>query len=93
MGYRLRAAKHGVELTSIRVTVDADSEVAGMLLCDTAAPPGYSELRYHVEIHSPAAPADVLRIIDEGDRLSPMLDVVARATTMRRTTSIRSVGA
>ncbi len=92
MGYRLRAAKHGIELHSIRVTVDADSEVAGMLLCDTDAPPGYTELRYHVEIDSPAAPADVMRIIDEGDRLSPMLDVVARATTMRRTTSIRSVG-
>ena len=92
MGYRLRAAKHGVELTSIRVTVDADSEVAGMLLCDTAAPPGYTELRYHVEIDSPAAPGDVMRIIDEGDRLSPMLDVVTRATTIRRTTSIRSMG-
>ena len=32
MSYRLRAAKHGVELTSVRVTVEADSELAGMLL-------------------------------------------------------------
>jgi hypothetical protein len=64
-----------------------------MLLCDSATPPGYTELRYHVEIDSPAAPADVLRILDEGDRLSPMLDVFTRATAMRRTTSIRSVGA
>ena len=92
MIYRLRAVRHGVELTSIRVTVDADSAIAGMLLCDTTTPPGYTEIRYHVEIDSPAAPADVLRILDEGDRLSPMLDVFARATTMRRTTSIRSVG-
>lgn len=93
MGYQLRAAKHGVELISIRVTVEADSEIGGMLLCDTAAPPGYTELRYHVEVDSPAPRADVLRIIDEGDRLSPILDVFGRTITMRRTTSIRPVGA
>jgi uncharacterized OsmC-like protein len=89
MSYRLRAAKHGVELTSIRVTVEADSELAGMLSCDASAPPGYSEVRYHVEVESPAPPDDVRRVIDEGDQLSPLLDVFTRTTTMRRTTSIR----
>lgn len=90
MSYRLRAAKHGVDLTSIRVTVEADSEIAGMLFCDANALPGYTEVRYHVEIES-SAPADqVRRLIDEGDRLSPLLDVVGRANTLRRTTSIRS---
>ena len=32
MTYRLRAARAGVELTSVRVTVETDSELAGMLL-------------------------------------------------------------
>jgi hypothetical protein len=93
MSYRLRAAKHGIELTSILVTVEADSEIAGMLSCDALAPPGFTEIRYHVEIESPATPDDVNRVIDEGDRLSPLLDVFTRANTMRRTTSIRSSGA
>lgn len=92
MGYKLRAAKHGVELTSIRVTVEADSELAGMLVPDASAPPGYTELRYHVEVESPAPPADVQRVIEEGDRLSPLLDVFSRANAMRRTMSIRPVG-
>lgn len=89
MSYQLRAAKHGVELTSIRVTVEADSELAGMLLVDAAAPPGFTELRYHVEIESPDPLEAVLRIIDEGDQLSPLLDVVVRGNVVRRTTSIR----
>ena len=89
MTYRLRAARHGVELTSVRVSVEADSELAGMLLCDAAAPPGYTEVRYHVEVDSPDDPARVLAILDEGDRLSPLLDVFSRANTMRRTTEIR----
>ena len=89
MMYQLRAARHGVELTSIRVLVETDSEIAGMLLCDTASPPGYTGIRYHVEIESRAADADVLRIIDEGDALSPLLDVFARVNAVQRTTSIR----
>jgi uncharacterized OsmC-like protein len=90
MSYRLRAAKHGIELTSIRVTVEADSEIAGMLSCDATAPPGFTEIRYHVEIESSATPAEVTRVVDEGDRLSPLLDVFTQANTVRRTTSIRS---
>ncbi len=92
MGYRLRAAKLDVELTSIRVTVETDSELAGLLLPDAAAPPGYTEVRYHVEIESPAPADDVRRVIEEGDRLSPMLDVFTRTNTIHRTMSIRPVG-
>lgn len=89
MMYQLRAAKHGVELTSIRVLVETDSEIAGMLLCNTMSPPGYTEIRFHVDIESPAPRDDVLRAIDEGDRLSPLLDVLTRANSVQRTTSIR----
>lgn len=92
MGYRLRAAKHDVELTFIRVTVETDSELAGLLLPDAAAPPGYTEVRYHVEVESPAPADDVRRVIEEGDRLSPMLDVFTRTNTIHRTVSIRPVG-
>ena len=54
-----------------------------MLLCDAAAPPGFTEIRYHVEIESPARPSDVERIVDHADRLSPVLDVLTRANTVR----------
>ncbi len=93
MSYRLRAAKQGIELTSIRVVVETDSEIAGMLSCDAAAPPGFTAIRYHVEIESPAPSDHVRRIVDEGDRLSPLLDVFTRAIPVRRTTSIRSAEA
>lgn len=93
MGYKLRAAKHGVDLESIRVTVEADSEIAGMLLPDTTAPPGYREIRYHVRVTSRSTPAEIRRVIDEGDALSPLLDVFTRTNTMRRTLSIDSMTA
>jgi uncharacterized OsmC-like protein len=93
MSYRLRAARRGVEFTSVRVSVEADSELAGMLGCDAAVPPGYTEVRYHVEVESPDDPARVLAVLDEGDRLSPVLDVLSRAVTIRRTAEIQPVEA
>ena len=61
-----------------------------MLFDDSSAAPGYSEVRYHVEVESPDDPERVRAILDEGDRLSPLLDVLSRANTMHRTTDIRS---
>lgn len=92
MGYRLRAARRGVELTLVRVTVEADAELAGMLDADSPAPPGWTEFRYHVEVASPAPANEVQRVLDDGDRLSPLLDALARSNRMRRTTEIRAVG-
>lgn len=88
MSYRLRAAKHGVSLTSVRVTVETDSALAGMLQPDSAEPPGFRAIRYLVEVES-AAPIDaVLRVIDEGDRLSPVLDDLSRAVRVERTVEV-----
>jgi len=85
MGYRLRAARHRVPITSIEVLVETDSDIAGMLIPDGPARPGFLSLHYHVEIQSSAPPAAVARIVDEADRLSPVLDVVTAGSQPRRT--------
>lgn len=91
MGYRLRAAELGVDLTAVRVTVESDADVRGMLDADAGVPAGFLALRAHVELESAAPHADVQRMVELADRLSPMLDVLARATTVERTMSIRRV--
>jgi uncharacterized OsmC-like protein len=92
MMYVLRAARHGVELTSVTVRVEADSEIAGMLVCGTPSPAGFRAIRCHVEVESPADEASVRRVLDEADSLSPMLDLFGRENPVRRTTSVRPVG-
>ncbi len=88
MGYQLHATRLGVELTSLTVTVEADSDDGAMLSLDCEARPGYSQVRYHVDIVSSASEELVLRVLDEGDLLSPYRDLFAHGTPMRRTESI-----
>jgi uncharacterized OsmC-like protein len=83
MGYRLRAARHGVPVAAIRVAVETDSAIAGMLDPGSAFPPGFIEVRYRVEIDSSAA-GPVEPLIDEADRLSPVLDALTRVNRVTR---------
>ena len=90
MGYQMRAARLGIPMTSVRVEIDADYDLAGMLSPEATARPGYSEVRYHVIVESDAPEADIHRVLDEGDVLSPYRDVFSEATPMQRTVTIRS---
>ena len=93
MGYQMRAARLGVDLASLSVEVEADFDVVGMLSMESTARPGYSEVRYHVRVESSAPEADILRVLDEGDVLSPYRDVFSARTPLTRTVSIQSPAA
>jgi len=51
-------------------------------------PPGYTEVRVHVDIESPAPETEVRKVLDEGARIDPYLDVFTRAQTVVVTDSI-----
>jgi len=89
LGYQLRAAEHGLAFDRVRVTVEADSDVRGMLDPIDAIPPGPLAWRYHVEIDTAAAPDDVEAIVADADRISPVLDMLIRPQAISRTVSIR----
>jgi uncharacterized OsmC-like protein len=88
MCYRLRAARAGVHLRSIRVVVESDSAIEGMIDKGTSVPAGFTALRYHVEIECDAAPQLIEQIVDEAERLSPILDAVAHANSVVRSLQI-----
>ena len=89
MCYQMRAARLGVDLASVTVEIQADFDLAGMLSLESSARPGYSEVRYHVSVESSASEAEVLRVLDEGDMLSPYRDVFSAQTPLTRTVSIQ----
>lgn len=89
MCYQMRAARLGVDLASVTVEIQADFDLAGMLSMESTARPGYSEVRYHVSVESSAPEAEILRVLDEGDTLSPYRDVFSAQTPLKRTVSIQ----
>lgn len=56
----IRAAKLGVALTSLEVTVTSESDLRGMLGVDDTVPAGLQDLCVHVRIAASGHPADTL---------------------------------
>jgi len=69
----MRAAKLGVNLTTLEVTVESHSDNRGLLGLDDKISAGLSSLATRVKIGAPQVPADQLRQLAEwGDRHSPV---------------------
>jgi uncharacterized OsmC-like protein len=88
MGYRLRAARHGVALRAVEVVVETDSDIAGLLDPRSAAPAGFVDVRYRVRIESSAPRAQLDAIVDEADASSPVLDTLERANRVHRSVTV-----
>lgn len=88
IGYMMQAALDGVPITSLEVDVEADYDAAGMVGIDDATPPGWSAMRYTVTVESPAPEADVLRVIEQGDRHSSLLWAFSQPIPVSRTVKI-----
>ena len=83
-GYAMWAARLGVPIDALEVVVEADYDSRGELGVADDVPPGYLQVRYRVNVTSPAPEEDVRRLVETADRYSPYRDVFARAHDMRR---------
>jgi len=78
IGYMMYAAKMGVPIESLEVQVEADFNDGALFGVIDDIDPGYSEVRYTVTVVSSAPKEEVMKVIDEGDKHSPYLDVFSR---------------
>ena len=84
IGYSMWAARLEVQIDALEVEVHADYDVRGELGVSDSVSPGYSDIRCVVTVESPAAEADVLRVLDTADRHSSWLDDYRRALPVSR---------
>ena len=89
MAYALWAAKRDVPLTTIEVDVQADYDARGMYGV-AEQPAGWVAVRYSVRVESPASEADVMRVLDEADAHSPLLDDFSRTLSIKREVQVRA---
>jgi uncharacterized OsmC-like protein len=79
----MEAARDGVELTDLTVTVDSDSDFRGVLGVDDSVRPGPLDIRVRITLAADDASDDQLReIAERAESRSPVRDAVARAVSM-----------
>lgn len=88
MGYIQWAAYMEVPIKSLNVVVEADYDARGMFGVDDSVSPGWTGVRYIVDIESPAEEAKVRELIEYADRHSPLLDDFTRPLKIERVVKI-----
>jgi uncharacterized OsmC-like protein len=77
LGYKIWAARLEVPIAAVEVDVTCEYDARGQLGVDPAVAIGWQRMRIDVAITSPAPEADVRRMVETADRLSPMLANIA----------------
>lgn len=90
MMYAMRAARHGVAISSIRVTVESDTALEGMIVNGSDSSAGWEAIHCHVDVVGNADADQIMSVLDEADAMSPMLDLFQRANAVARTVAIHS---
>ena len=79
IGYRLWGARLDVPIDAVEVDVGCDYDARGQMGLAHDVAIGWERLRFVVTIVSPAAEAEVRRVVETADRLSPMLANISPA--------------
>lgn len=82
IGWVTGAAKRGLDFRSLVIRVEGDYDLAGYLALDDGVRPGFSSLRYTVEVDTDAPAAVLEEIRRAAEATSPMFDNVTRPTSI-----------
>jgi uncharacterized OsmC-like protein len=79
----MEAARDGVELTDLKVTVDSESDFRGVLGVDDSVNAGPREIRVRIELAAANATEKQLReIVQRAEARSPVRDALVREISM-----------
>ena len=80
IGWVTGAAKRGIDFRSLVIRVEGEYDLQGYLALDEQVRPGFSSIRYTVEVDTDAGAAVLDEIRRAAEATSPMFDNVARPT-------------
>jgi uncharacterized OsmC-like protein len=79
----MEAARDGIELSELTVSVESDTDFRGVLGVDSSAHPGPLAVRVRIELAAPDATEEQLReVVRRAEARSPVRDAIAREVSM-----------
>jgi uncharacterized OsmC-like protein len=79
----MEAARAGIELTELTVSVDSDSDNRGLLGLEEGVPPGPLAVRVRIELAaSNAGAAELRELVERAEERSPVRDALLRSVEM-----------
>jgi len=79
----MEAARDGIELSEVSVSVESDSDFRGVLGVDDSVNPGPVALRIRIDVAAHDATEDELRdVVSRAEARSPVRDAIAREMSM-----------
>ena len=76
------ATHRGVQLRSVKATVEAEMDLAGILGIDGDVRNGFSSIRVHYDIDADATKAELKGIVAQSQKRSASFDVIANPTSI-----------
>ena len=86
--YRFHAARLGVQVDGIDISAEGDLDVQGFFALDEATRPGFTAVRFHVELTGPDSPELYERLRAEVDAHCPVLDLFRNPTPVTNSLSV-----
>jgi len=77
--YVALASTMDIQLDEVKVEVNADLDLQGLMGLDPEVPPGLLEMSYEVRIKSPASEEELKRLVDTVENQCPLLDTLTRS--------------
>lgn len=76
------AQHRGIQLRSVRATVEADLDVRGILGMDADVRNGFSAVRVMFEVDGDASPADIQALVAQSQKRSALFDIITNPTNV-----------
>ncbi len=81
------AQNRGIQLKSVKATVEGDMNILGILGADPEVRNGYSNIRVNFDIKADASPDDIAALVAQSQKRSAVFDAITNPTNVSVTVS------
>jgi len=76
------AQQRGIQLRSVKATIEADHDIAGILGADPDVPNRFTDVRVRYEVDADASPEDIKALVAQSQKRSAVFDLLTNPTNV-----------